>query len=95
MSLSLYFDRLEVVERFSDQLMHLWGESELFNKNGERCGRVEVDMPAALVEKDGITLLGSDTVTGDRPRNREERRRESIKNSAKEVRPRRFRPLKT
>lgn len=75
MSLSLYFDRLEVVERFSDQLMHLWGESELFNKNGERCGRVEVDMPVALIGNNGITLLGNDTIAKSRPRNREERRR--------------------
>ena len=73
--MSLRFERLEVIERFSDKLMHLCGESELFNKDGEKCGRVEIGMPLALVEKDGITLLRSDTVTKDRPRNREERRR--------------------
>ena len=70
-----YFNSLEIIEKFTEQMMHLRGESDLFNSNNEKCGRVIIDMPVAFVENNGITLFGSDTVVNKQPKNREERRK--------------------
>ena len=76
-----HFNKLEIIEKFTEQLMHLYGESDLFNANNEKCGRVIVDMPVAFVEDNGITLFGSDTVVNKKPKNREERRKLKYKKS--------------
>lgn len=76
-----HFNKLEIIEKFTEQMMHLRGESDLFNNNGEKCGSVVIDMPAAFIGDSGITCLGSDTVNSKHPRNREERRKLKYKNS--------------
>ena len=76
-----HFNSLKIIEKFTEQMMHLRGESDLFNNNGEKCGKVVIDMPIAFVEDNGITLLRSDTVANKQPRNREERRKLKYKNS--------------
>lgn len=75
-----HFNSLEIIEKFTKRLMHLRGESDLFNNNGENCGKVVIDMPVAFIGDDGITLLGSGDVANKQPRNREERRKLKYKN---------------
>lgn len=64
-----HFNSLEIIEKFTERLMHLRGESDLFNNNGEKCGKVVIDMPIAFVEDNGITLLGSEAVPNKQPIN--------------------------
>lgn len=76
-----HFNSLEIIEKFTEHLMHLRGKSDLFNNNGEKCGKIVIDMPAAFVEDNGITLLRNGTVANKQPKNREERRKLKYKNS--------------
>lgn len=76
-----HFNKLKIIEKFTEQLMHLRGESDLFDNTGKKCGSVTIDMPVAFIEKDGITCLGSDAVSSKNPRNRKERRKLKYKKS--------------
>lgn len=69
------FDKVTVVEKIDDNLFHLEGEADLLDKNGNKSGRLKIDMPRAFIGEDGITLLENDK----RPMNREERRKAKFK----------------
>ena len=69
------FDKVTVIEKIDDNLFHLEGEADLLDKNGNKSGRLKIDMPRAFIGEDGITLLENDK----RPMNREERRKAKFK----------------
>ena len=69
------FDKVTVVEKIDDNLFHLEGEADLLDKNGNKSGRLKIDMPRAFIGEDGITLLENDK----HPMNREERRKAKFK----------------
>lgn len=73
------FDTVKVIEKIDDNLFHLEGEADLLDKNGNKSGRLKIDMPRAFIGEDGITLLENNVGNNKCPRNREERRKVKFK----------------
>ena len=42
------FDKVTVIEKIDDNLFHLEGEADLLDKNGNKSGRLKIDMPILL-----------------------------------------------